>query len=1016
MTLPELALRNHRATLVVLAVFLFAGIIGYTMMPRREDPIVDPKEVSVYVIYPGANPEDMENLILNPLEKALKGIEDIDEMDGHTGYSFAEVHVKLKWDANSDDATDEIRAKLNELKAGFPSGVTRAEVIKHGSERTVVLQYALVSDAYSVERLRDWADVLADELGKVDGVRSAEMEAEPRHEVRVSVDPEELAQRNISLVQVVGAVGLENSMIPPGSVVSGGMEFAVRTSAKFETLTDVGNTIIGGGKAGPVYLRDVATIAFASADPTYFARFKGRPAVFVAVTQTPGSNLLDMDRDMRVVIAKAKASLPEGVDLVTVSDLPTDVINRLTNFGQNLLAGIVLVGLVILPILGVQMSIVVMVMLPLIIVITLGFLHVIDIELHQITIASLIMVLGMLVDNSIVVVQNIYRHWKEDGKPADEAVPGGANEVIWPVVASTATITTVFLAMLFITGVAGDYIRAVPLTVAFTLVASLVLSLSVAPLFVRFMMHRWKADGSRKWLSQRTLDWIQEHIYSPTLEWTLRHRGATLGVVGIVVVGTIIIVPLLGIEVFPKSDKPQFMITIETPRGTSILQTSTVAVRIEELLARMPAVDYWATNIGKGNPLIFITYQRHQESSNFAEIFVRLTTDDSHRSQAAIVAGLRKEFKNWPQAHVEVKEFVQGVAVGAPVAVRIEGDDLRLLRQYSDSVQAVLRQIPGTINISSNLKPGASDIELVIDADKARSYGISNTRLAQTLRAALSGIAATSMRVGDDDYDVVVRLPTPAGKKLRPEDLDRIYVPTTSGGQVPLRQVVTQKVTGGYGDIYHYELDRCVTIRSDLLEGYLADGIIEAAGRKLETLRLPEGYRLVYTGETEERDELFGSLTTALAVAIFIIYGILVTMFNSFRQPLVIFAAMPLAFVGGTIALFVSGNHFGFMAYVGAMSLAGIVVNNAIVLLDFANRSRKNGATVREAIRDAGQMRFAPILMTSFTTVFGLMPLALRGGPLWEPMSWTIIGGLLFSTVLTLLIVPVIYSLVETEQ
>ncbi len=440
-------------------------------------------------------------------------------------------------------------------------------------------------------------------------------------------------------------------------------------------------------------------------------------------------------------------------------------------------------------------------------------------------------------------------------------------------------------------------------------------------------------------------------------------------------------------------------------------------MEIESVLEDIPEVAYLATNVGKGNPRIFITYPRHQEAANFGEIFVRLTDTPGRRSQTEIVAHIRERFRRWPDAKIEVKEFVQGPPVGAPVAIRLQGENLTQLQALSDSVEDVLRGIPGTINISSDLKPGGSDIRLRIDGDRARILGISNLLLARTLRIALSGASATTMRVGDEDYDVVVRLPTPGSKKLSPEDLDRIYVPTTTGTQVPLRQVAHAEMTGGYGDIYHYEMERSVTVRADLSEGYLADDIIAQADRSLSRLRLPEGYTLSYTGETEERDTLFRSLTMALIVAVLVIYGILVAVFNSFIQPLVIFVALPLAFVGATLTLFVAGSHFGFMTYIGAMSLAGIVVNNAIVLLDFINRLRsEEGYSLEDAIRQAGEMRFAPIVMTSFTTIFGLLPLALRGGPLWEPMSWTIIGGLAFSTVLTLVIVPVLYSLAERDS
>ena len=1011
MTFPEIAIKRYRVTIIALLVLMLAGITGFLNTPQREDPVVDPKECSLYVIYPGASPDDMENLILNPLETAINGIENIKEMNGHAGDSFCSINVKFDWSADADDATDEVRAKLNEMKASLPEGIYRAEVVKHGTERAVILQIAVVSEVYSAERLYTWADNLSERITRVNGVRSADLDGGQTSEVRVSVNPEELAQREISLVQVVGALGQENATIPAGSVVSGNMEFAVRTDARFETLDQVRNTIVGASAAGPVYLHEVATVHMGYEDPTYVTRYNGKPCVFVSVTQTPGSNIPDIYEGVQIVLNQTRRDLPEDVGLHIVSNLPEDVNNRLSDFAQNLLIGTLLVGLVIFPILGFQMSAVVMFTVPSIIVIALGFLNIADVEMHQITIAALILVLGMLVDNSIVVVQNIYRHHTVLGKSIEEAAGSGTNEVIWPVVASTATIITVFLAMMAVTGVTGDYIQAVPLTVAFTLISSLMMALSVVPLLTRGLMKLWKSKSmSRKSPTLRAFEWVQNRLYTPLLNAALNHRLITLLIIVAAIGVTGVTASFLGSELFPKADKPQIMISIEVPRGTSIQRTDELTRRVEQFVAAAPEVDYYASNVGKGNPAIYVTYARHQEATNFAEVFVRLKVDDDLRSQSEIVRDFRRELSTWSEGTFEVKEFVMGPPVGAPVAIRIEGPDLATLQQYSDSVTAVLRQMDGPINIHSDLKPGSSDLRLRIDANKARILGVSNVLLAQTLRVALSGVTATTMRMGDEDYNVVVRLPTPEGRKLRPEDLERIYIPTSMGTQVPLREVVRTELTGGYGDIYHYEQERCVTIRADLDAGYLVSEIIAGADEHLRHLRLPEGYKLSYTGETEESDALFADLTRALLMALVVIFGILVLMFNSYVQPVAIFATIPLAFIGVVLTLFLSGHHFGFMTYIGVMSLAGIVVNNAIVLIDFINSLREQGTPAGEAIRQAGALRFAPILMTSFTTVFGLMPLALRGGPLWEPMAWTIIGGLLFSTLLTLVVVPVLYS------
>jgi len=481
----------------------------------------------------------------------------------------------------------------------------------------------------------------------------------------------------------------------------------------------------------------------------------------------------------------------------------------------------------------------------------------------------------------------------------------------------------------------------------------------------------------------------------------------------VVFVGSLGLFPLVGVSLFPKAEKPQFLINIDTPKGTSLDKTDAVARDVEALLAARPAVRHFATNVGRGNPRVYYNEWPKNESSTHAQIFVE-TRDRDAESIAALIGDLRAAFARYPGAEVEIKAFAQGPPLEAPVAIKVIGDDMEALRGLARDVEAILAGTPGTLNLDNPTARAQTDLHVRINRDKAGLLGIPLVEVDRTVRASMAGLPVATYRDRDgEDHPIVVRLPIE--HRPSPDDFDRIAVASKTGARIPLRQVATLDLQAGPTRIEHFDLERAATVTADVGDGYNTEAMTAEIVEQLDALAWPPGYRYYVAGEQETREESFGGLGQALLVALLGIFGVLVLQFRSFRQPVIVFAAIPFAITGAILALLLTGYTFSFMAFIGLTSLVGIVVNNSIILVDYANHLRQEGRSVVEAIHEAGETRFTPILLTTLTTMGGLLPLTLQGSTLWSPMGWAIIGGLLVSMVLTLLVVPVLYKLFTPE-
>jgi multidrug efflux pump subunit AcrB len=1010
MRITSFFIDNYRLTITIFLLLLAGGLISFFKMPRMENPVMHISGGSIIVIYPGTGPAAMENLIAIPIEEAVNELDAIRKINSTIREGVATVSVEFEHGTDAREKFNEMVSTVNAIESDLPDDIHKMEFIRWTSTDVAIMQLALVSETTEFNDLERIARGLKRRIETVQGVKKVELHAIPAQQLRVSVDMEKMAAMNISIDNVVNAIQSNNANIPGGNITVSGRSFGVRTSGSFREAGELRRTVVGSHNGQLIYLENIAGVDLDYEDNNYLARFRGEKAVYLSVQQKENVNIFDITGEIDEQISLFEGAAGYDVRIVKVFDQSITVDNRINGFLRNLYQGIFLVGLVIFFAIGIKSSLIVIMAIPLSVIIGLGIVDLAGFALEQISIAALVVALGLLVDNSIVMVENLNRNMKK-GYPARDAAIRAVGEIGWPVVTATLTTLLAFIPIILLPDKAGDFIRSLPVTIIATLTVSLFITLTLTP-FAASLIFRKGLAGQRKssWrVFERSVDYITSGPYNRVLRSALRRKFFTLFLVLAMLVVSGWAFRYVGISFFPKAETPQIMVQIELPEGTDIARTNQAAFWVETILDTIPRVKSYSSNIGKGNPRIYYNHFPRQLSGNFAEIYIELERFDPEEFYT-LIEKLRSAFGGYPGARITVKEFEQGVPVEAPVAVYVTGERPDILRSISRDVEKMVLSQKGAVNIENTLDKSQTDFYININRDKAAIYGVPVHEIDKTIRIAVNGMAVSKFRDTDGrEYDIVLRLAST--EQIAVTDLDRIFVTSLTGNQIPLKQLASLEFVTGPSLISRFNMQRNASVLADLRAGYTLDEVMNPLLKLLDGYSFPEGYDYYIAGELENRKDTFGGMQRAALITIISIFGVLVFQFRSFTQPLIIFSAVPLAIIGSVWMLLITGNTFSFTAFIGLISLVGIVINNSIILVDFTNRLRAGGLGTEEALVEAGKTRFLPIVLTSLTTIGGLLPLTLAGGTLWAPMGWTIIGGLIASTLLTLLVVPVLYKL-----
>lgn len=1008
MKISEYSIKNYQFTLIMVLMVVAIGIATVLNMPRSEDPELNAPIFPVVVVYPGTSPKDMEELVVKPMEKEIYGLDDIKRIRTSIRDGLAVLSVEYRYRVNVDDKYQELVREVNGLRGSLPQDIYMIDVQKIDPSNVNILQMSLISENASRDKLRKAAEDLQDELEKIPALKNVEIQGLPDPVIRVDAQLDKLSQLHLPVTLLASALQSEIANIPGGSINEGSKSFNIKTNGDYQNIEEIRNTVVASINGNNIFLKDVANVYFDYSPQSHIARLNGHRAVFVVAALKKGENISTVQKQYLPVIDKFKAGLPSNIDLQLQFDQSDNVNQRLGSLGMDFLIAIGLVLITLLP-LGLRASLVVMIAIPLSLGIGIILTNLMGYNLNQLSIVGLVVALGLLVDDSIVVVENIER-WMREGHSRLEATIKATNQIGKAVLGCTATLVIAFMPLAFMPEASGEFIRSLPVSVISTILGSLIVALTVVP-FLSSRILKPHADEHGN-IFLRGLQKLIHGTYAVLLDKALKRPWLTIAIAAAIFAGSLALIPVIGSSLFPSSEKPQFMIDITAPLQSNIYYTDTITRRVERELATLPEVKYYSSNVGKGNPRVYYNVNQQNERTDFAEIFVQLQPDTKPDRKLEIIEKLRSQWTPFPGAQVEVKNFEQGQPMLSPVEVRILGDNLDTLRSLASRIEDMLKKTEGAIYVNNPIRNLKSDIRININKDKAQQLGVPTVNIGRTVRMAVAGLPVgtfTDPNTEGDDYTIMLSVPRPSYPDLT--IFNNLYVNNNQGKAIPLSQLADIRFETSPLSINHYNKTRTVTVNAFVKKGYLNDKVINDVIAQMDRMKLPAGYSYQMGGEVEGRNESFGGFGSIILFTVFMFIAVLVLQFKTFKSTLIVLSVIPLGIVGAVLALLVTGNSLSFVATIGIVALAGIEVKNTILLVDFTNHLREEGMDLLRAIEEAGEKRFLPIILTTFTAIGGLLPIALSSNPLISPLAIVMIGGLISSTLLSRVVTPVIYKL-----
>lgn len=934
----------------------------------------------------------------------MQGLDHIREVRSRSTDGVTVINAEFDYGTDDEEAQSQVERIVGVAQSSLPQGIERIEYRLPRTTEAAVLQIALVSETANWRRMSKYAEDLADQFSVLEGAGSSTVDGASPVEVRLKIDEGFLAETRTPVSSVANAVEQAGRDISAGSVQSGGRRLNVDTGGAFRSFDEISKIPVKVAGDEFLMIGDIAEIDWSEGERQHITRYNGKRAVFISVRQKQGTDATTLRDQAIVTLAEFERRLPPDMALEIAFDQANDIEDKIEDLGGDFLIALLLVLITLSP-LGGRASIIVLLSIPLSLAMGIFVIDLLGHSLNQISVAGFIIALGLLVDDSIVVAENIERHMRA-GQDAGEAAIAATTEVGRSVVGATAVLVLSFLPLAYLPEAAGDFIRGMPIAVVATVSSSLLVSITVIP-FLASKTLRPRDSGELR-LLQTILSAIQA-FYSPLLVRALDQPKRWFWSAMAICLGAFAIVPAIGFSLFPAADAPYLLIKVEMPEGTDLESTDKAVAAVSAIVAQEPMVRDRMDNVGKSNPQIYYNILPHNQSSNYGEIFITLEDWDMTEGPA-MISRLRSVFAKMPTARVTVIRLQNGPPIESPIAVRISGPELSQLASIADDVAEELDRIDGLRDIHNPLAVDRLDIELGVSEDRAGLLGVSPSETKRIVRLYLSGEeVAQYLDEEGDRWPVVLRA---NDALIRPvSSLDEIYLATRDGAPIPLSQIATPTVKSVPPEITRRGLERSITVTAFDEPGFLSSELTRDVKRRLDGLVLPPGYRITYGGEDQSARRSFSGLGKSVGIALFGVFITLVFLFGRYRETLVALGVIPLGMFGGLMMLLVTGNSLSFLAAVGFIALVGIELKNSIILVDYTTSLRAGGIPIREAVLKAAETRFFPVLLTAATAVGGLLPLALGGSALYSPLAWVIIGGLISSTLLSRLITPTMYFL-----
>lgn len=1019
MTPIKFSLRYPPVTLILTAMIVMLGVHAFLKMQRTEDPTITIRTGLVAALYPGATSEQVEKQVTKTLEKHIFKFPEVRKEKTYSTSrpGLAIINVELEDNVkNSDVFWAKLRHELNVVKSTeLPDGV-KGPVVDSDFGDTVAMLVAVHGKRYGYRELRDFADKIHDEMRTVREVGKLVTYGNQSEEIWITSSLERISQYFADPRQVVNALRERNAIQSGGNFDADRSKVPMRTTGIFNTEDEIRNVLVDVSKDGhPLYIKDFANVERRYQDPTFMVRYDGDPCLLLSVEMQKGKNIVELGEQLDKVFQRLKVLLPPDVQLDLVADQPGVVKERITKLSHEFLLAIVSVVLVTIVLLPLRVALIAALAIPVTLCGTLGAMNALGIALHQVSIAGLIMVLGIVVDDAIVIADN-YVELLDRKVPKTEAAWRCASEVLVPVLTATITIIASFLPLLIITGSVGEFIMALPITVAIALAVSFIVAVMLTPLLCSFFIKKGlhdhdavEAQGKEK---KSLLDRLQGG-YGILIKIFMNRKWLAFTLGGSAFVFGVMLFAFVPQQFFPSAERNQFVIDVWMPQGTRIEATDPVMRRIEKALASRKGVAHYATFVGQSSPRFYYNVNPQQPDGAYGQFIVNTqSVEDTDR----LVKELRPSLAALaPEAMVIVKELQQGAQMEAPIEVRISGDDVGELKRLGEQVQGILENASNTQYVFRDYFNDSYMVDVKVNDELANRLGITDASVSQTLSGAFDGAAVSTFWEGDRAVTIKLRL-DPASRSSF-ADIGNTYVNSElTRARVTLRAIANLAPEWQTSRIVRRNGVRTLTIRAYAKPGHFASKIVEKTMPQIKALELPAGYRIYYGGEKDNQDETFPQMLVALAISLVAIFLVLLVQFRNISDPLVVMASIPLTLFGAVCGLLITRNPFGFTAFMGMISLCGIVVRNGIILVDYCNERVAEGETLEQAAQDAGARRLRPIFLTTMAAAVGVTPMILSGSSLWSPLASVIAFGLIFSMFFTLLVVPVIFVAVKSRS
>lgn len=1035
MKISNISIERPIAVTMFLLISVVLGLLMMSLIPIELFPDTDMPIITVTTKYYGASPEEIEKQVTQVLEEEFATLDNLDSISSISMQDASTIMIEFDWGTDLDIAAVNVQAKVDKLKKDLPPDLTEEPLVeKINPNDRPTLQYSLTApDNYSLGDLYLLADnQIKPQLEGVNDVASVKIFGGRENEVKVLLDSDKMKTYGLTVPAVVDGMDKETRNYTIGKIDQGNKELTIKIDGEVDAVKELENITFNTPTGGRVYLKDFATVEVGYQDTDETIYFNGERALGVYIYKQADGNTVELSENVKKQIEEIEKQLPSDVKLDLIIDDAEYINDSIDNLIHTALVGALIAVVVLFLFLGrISSTAVVSLAIPIVSISTFSLMYFSGITINLITLAAISISIGLMVDDAIVVMQNINRHYHEEGLGIIEAAKVGTMEVGTAIFASTITKVIVFLPLLFVDGLVAQIFNPLAMTVTFALIISLIVSLTVTPMLSAVILkYSFKDDGKKRkfnWFFSfldRIANYVNKYIkrlenwYKGALVWALGHRKTVISIAIASLLLGLAFVPFIGGEFMPGMDTGNFSIEIEMPKGTQVEYTDEVVREIMQDLDEIPEMDMYVVTMGRDkNSSIDI------DKPDYAAIDAKLVgLAERDRSTGEIVDELRKSIDRFPGADITVKE--EGLVSSNPfssdpVYLTIKGNDQDELKRISEEVLTIVESVPGTREASSSFSQGQPEAKLSFDREKLKDYGLDIYSISKTVRIALNGqVIGTYSSTNGEELDVRVQYEGESLENLN--DLNHIYVfsPIT-GTQVPLGQFVTIDETQSPSAIYHDNKIKMAFVSSDIY-GRDLQSVNEDIVKELDKIDLPPGYTIEFGGESEDMEESFADLGKALILAVILIYMVMAATFESFKHPLVILFTLPLTFFGVSASLALTGRSLSTSSILGVIMLVGIVVGNSIVLVEYTNMLRhKHGMSIHDALLKAGPTRLHPILMTTSAIVLELIPLAIglgEGSEMHAPMATVVVGGLSLATLLTLFVIPVLYSLFENKE